>query len=270
MCGICGELTFEPGASVRPEVLTSMRDRLLHRGPDDRGLFVAESGRAGLGFRRLRIIDLSADANQPMSNEDGTVWVVFNGEIYNFRDLRAELVGARPPVPIAVPTPKCSSTCTRRRGPEFVEAIDGMFAIAMWDERAGRLVLARDRAGKKPLFYYRDERRIVFASEIKALFAHPDVPIRIDEATIPDFFMHGYVPRPGTFYQGVRQVEPATVADRRARRPPDRRGSTGDSSIRKRPRRQPSARRKAASAFVISSPTRSSGVSSATCRSARS
>jgi asparagine synthase (glutamine-hydrolysing) len=211
MCGICGELTFEAGAAVRPDVLTSMRDRLIHRGPDDEGLFVAGSGRAGLAFRRLRIIDLSAVANQPMSNEDGTVRVVFNGEIYNFRDLRTELEGRGHRFRSHADT-EVLVHLYEERGPAFVDAIDGMFAIALWDDRASRLVLARDRAGKKPLFYYRDGRRLVFGSEIKALFAHPDVPVRIDEATIPGFFAHGYVQHPGTLYHGVRQVEPATVA----------------------------------------------------------
>ena len=211
MCGICGELTFEAGAPVRAGVLASMRDRLVHRGPDDEGLFVSGSGRAGLAFRRLRIIDLSAAANQPMSNEDGTVRVVFNGEIYNFRDLRAELE-RRGHLFRSHADTEVLVHLYEERGPSFVDAIDGMFAIAVWDERAGRLVLARDRAGKKPLFYYRDPRRLVFGSEIKALFAHPDVPVRIDETTLRGFFVHGYVQHPGTLYHGVRQVDPATVA----------------------------------------------------------
>jgi asparagine synthase (glutamine-hydrolysing) len=211
MCGICGELTFEAGAAVRADVLASMRDRLVHRGPDDQGLFVAESGRAGLGFRRLRVIDLSAVANQPMSNEDGMVWVVFNGEIYNFRNLRLELEGRGHRFRSHADT-EVLVHLYEERGPAFVEAIDGMFAIAVWDDRASRLVLARDRAGKKPLFYYRDDRRLVFGSEIKALFAHPDVPVGIDESTIPGFLAHGYVQHPDTLYRGVRQVDPATVA----------------------------------------------------------
>src|SRR4029077_13225502 len=155
MCGICGELTFESGGSVRADVLISMRDRLVHRGPDDEGLFVAPGGRVGLGFRRLRIIDLSAAANQPMPNEDGTVRVVYNGEIYNFRELRAELEGKGHRFRSHADT-EVLVHLYEEHGPAFVEAIDGMFAIALWDDRAGRLVLARDRAGKKPLFYYRD------------------------------------------------------------------------------------------------------------------
>ena len=211
MCGICGELTFEAGAAVHAGVLTSMRDRLVHRGPDDDGLFLAGSRRAGLAFRRLRIIDLSAVANQPMSNEDGTVRVVFNGEIYNFRDLRAELEGRGHQFRSHADT-EVLVHLYEERGAAFVDAIDGMFAIALWDDRAGRLVLARDRAGKKPLFYYRDDRRLVFGSEIKALFAHPDVPVQIDDASLPGFFAHGYVQHPETLYRGVRQINPATVA----------------------------------------------------------
>ena len=209
MCGICGEMTFD-GAPVRAGTIVAMRDRLVHRGPDDQGVYVSPAATVGLGFRRLRIIDLSPAANQPMTNEDGTVRVVFNGEIYNFRELRATLEarGHR----------FCTHADTEvivhlyeERGAGFVDEIDGMFAIAVWDERHGRLVLARDRAGKKPLFYHKDARRLVFGSEIKALFAHPDVPIAIDSAAVPAYFQHGYVPHPSTFYRGVAQVEPASV-----------------------------------------------------------
>jgi asparagine synthase (glutamine-hydrolysing) len=209
MCGICGELTFD-GAPVRTETIVAMRDRLVHRGPDDEGTYVSAAGRAGLGFRRLRIIDLSAAANQPMANEDGTVRVVFNGEIYNFRELRERLI-ARGHTFRTLADTEVIVHLYEERGPAFVEDLDGMFAIAVWDERAGRLVLARDRAGKKPLFYYRDGRRLVFGSEIKALFAHPDVHIEIDPAAVPSYFLYGYTPHPATFYQRVAQVNPASV-----------------------------------------------------------
>jgi asparagine synthase (glutamine-hydrolysing) len=210
MCGICGELTFESGARVRAETLVAMRDRLVHRGPDDQGLFVSPAGRAGLGFRRLRIIDLSPIANQPMANEDGSVRVVFNGEIYNYQDLRRDLL-ARGHRFASKSDTETIVHLYEERGEAFVEALDGMFAIALWDERAGRLMLARDRAGKKPLYYYRDDRRLVFGSEIKAIFAHPDVTARIDEAEIPSYFQYGYVPHPATLYRGVQQIDPATV-----------------------------------------------------------
>src|SRR5499433_3950036 len=149
MCGICGELTFD-GAPVRTETIVSMRDRLEHRGPDDR--------RAGLGFRRLAIIDVSPLGNQPMANEDGAVRVAFNGEIYNFKSLRSRLVANGHQFRSQSDT-EVLVHLYEDVGPKFVEEIDGMFAIAVWDARARRLVLARDRAGKKPLFVYRDERR---------------------------------------------------------------------------------------------------------------
>ena len=209
MCGICGEMTFD-GAPVRADTIIAMRDRLVHRGPDDQGVYVSAGARAGLGFRRLRIIDLSPAANQPMANEDGTVRVAFNGEIYNFRELREQLKarghGFRTQADSEVIV-----HLYEERGAAFVEELDGMFALALWDERAGRLVLARDRAGKKPLFYCRDERRLVFGSEIKALFAHPDVRIEIDHAAVPAYFQYGYVPHPATLYRGIAQVSPASV-----------------------------------------------------------
>ena len=210
MCGICGELTFQPGLTVSPSVVVAMRDRLVHRGPDDCGAYIAPSARASLGFRRLRIIDLSAAANQPMANEDGTVRVAFNGEIYNFLPLRRQLEARGHQFRTHSDT-EVIVHLYEERGADFVQELDGMFAIAVWDDRQRRLVLARDRPGKKPLYYYRDDRRIVFGSEIKALAAHPDVPLDIDPAVVPRYFMHGYVPAPSTFYRSIRQVPPASV-----------------------------------------------------------
>jgi asparagine synthase (glutamine-hydrolysing) len=210
MCGICGELTFDASLAVRAETLTAMRDRLLHRGPDDQGLYVSADRRAGLGFRRLRIIDLSAMANQPMPNEDGGVRVVFNGEIYNFQELREGLVARGHQFRSHADT-EVIVHLYEELGPAFVEKIDGMFAIALWDDRIKRLTLGRDRAGKKPLFYAHDARRIVFGSEIKSIFAHPDVPADLDEARLPYYFLYGYVPHPATFYRAIKHVEPGRV-----------------------------------------------------------
>jgi asparagine synthase (glutamine-hydrolysing) len=209
MCGICGELRFD-GRAVDPAELLGMRDRLVHRGPDAEGLYLAPDARAGLGFRRLRIIDLSANGNQPMENEDGTVRVVFNGEIYNFRELRARCEArghrfrSRTDTEVIV-------HLYEDRGVEAIEALDGMFAIAIWDERRRRLILARDRAGKKPLFYYRSEACLAFASEMKAFVARPDFDVDIDRASIPYYFTFGYVPNPATFYRNVFHVPPGTV-----------------------------------------------------------
>jgi asparagine synthase (glutamine-hydrolysing) len=210
MCGICGELTFDSGARVDSETIVAMRDRLLHRGPDDQGVFISPDGRAGLGFRRLAIIDLRSDANQPMAGERRGVRIVFNGEIYNFRELRAGLE-ARGHVFRTRSDTEVIVRLYEERGLDFVELIDGMFAIAVWDDDAGRLVLARDRAGKKPLFYYHDRRRLVFGSEIKAIFAHPGVSAEIAPSAIPEYFQYGYAAHPSTLYRGIRQLDPATV-----------------------------------------------------------
>src|SRR5262245_54285330 len=186
-----------------------MRDRLVHRGPDSAGAFVSPVGGAGLAFRRLRIIDLTANANQPMPNEDGSVHVVFNGEIYNFRELRRDLA-ARGHRFRSNSDTETIVHLYEEKGAECIADLDGMFAIAIWDDRASRLTLARDGVGKKPLFYYRSDRVFVFASEIKALLAHPDVDVAIDQEAIPQYFIHGYVPHPATFYKDIRHVEPGS------------------------------------------------------------
>jgi len=208
MCGICGERRFD-GRPIDDSTVAAMRDRLAHRGPDSCGAYRSPDGAAALGFRRLRIIDLTANANQPMPNEDGAVRVVFNGEIYNFRELRDGLVQRGHSFRSRSDT-ETIVHLYEEKGAECVEDLDGMFAIAIWDERASRLVLARDRAGKKPLFYYHADGVFAFASEMKAFFGRPDLSIEIDPAAVPYYFLHGYVPGPRTFYKHVRQVPPAT------------------------------------------------------------
>jgi len=187
-----------------------MRDVLIHRGPDADGLYLSSDRRAGLAFRRLRVIDLSRDADQPITNEDGTVQVVCNGEIYNFCELRTELESkghrfrSKSDAEVIV-------HLYEDEGERAIARLDGMFAIAIWDERAKRLLLARDRAGKKPLFYVRTRDTFVFASEIKSFFGLDDLPIEVDSEMVPQYFIHGFVPCPRTLYRNVRQVTPATV-----------------------------------------------------------
>jgi asparagine synthase (glutamine-hydrolysing) len=209
MCGICGELRFD-GTAVGQETLVAMRDRLVHRGPDSFGAHVSRRGSAGLGFRRLKIIDLTPNASQPMANEDGAVQVVFNGEIYNYKALRHGLV-ARGHRFRSESDTEVIVHLYEEKGADCIEDLEGMFAIAIWDERAERLVLARDRAGKKPLFYYRDHRLLAFASEMKSFFGHPDIPIEADPEAVPYYFLYGYVPLPATIYKGVLQLEPGTL-----------------------------------------------------------
>jgi len=210
MCGICGELSFDRSRPVSADVVRAMRDQITHRGPDASGVFVSPDGVAGLGVRRLKIIDLSPSANQPMSNEDASVHLVFNGEIYNFQPIRDRLAAAghrfrsRSDSEVIV-------HLYEEKGDRFVDELEGMFAVALWDVRRQRLVLARDRAGEKPLFVFRDDRRLVFASEIKSFFAHADIGLDINVEALPYYFIYGYVPGPDTFYRGVSHVEPGTI-----------------------------------------------------------
>ncbi|MGE0039759.1 MAG: asparagine synthase (glutamine-hydrolyzing) [Vicinamibacterales bacterium] len=211
MCGICGELRLDAAGRVDEATIVAMRDQLVHRGPDDQGVYVAPDGRAGLGFRRLQIIDLTLNARQPMTNEDGSVHVVFNGEIYNYQALRAGLV-ARGHRFRSQSDTEVIVHLYEEKGADCIADLDGMFAIGIWDERAGRLTLARDRAGKKPLYVYQDGAHLAFASEIKAFFAHGALDIEIDPEAVPYYFLYGYVPYPRTFYRRVRQIPPATVS----------------------------------------------------------
>jgi asparagine synthase (glutamine-hydrolysing) len=209
MCGLCGEVRFDD-APVRASDLLAMRQQLVHRGPDSDGLYLSPGGSAGLGFRRLRIIDLSASASQPMPNEDGSVQLVLNGEIYNYRELRARLVANGHQFRSHSDT-EVIAHLYEEKGADCIADLEGMFAVAIWDERARRLTLARDRAGKKPLFYYRDDRRLAFASEIKGFFAHPGIALEPNRDAMPYYFIYGYVPPRDTMYRRVSQLEPGTV-----------------------------------------------------------
>ncbi|HSB62444.1 MAG TPA: asparagine synthase (glutamine-hydrolyzing), partial [Vicinamibacteria bacterium] len=203
MCGICGVLSR--GGPARREHVAAMTAALAHRGPDGEGLHL--DGPAALGHRRLSIIDLSDAAREPMTNEDGSLWLVFNGEIYNFRELREELKDrhrfrSQGDAEVIL-------HLYEDRQDEAVKALDGMFAFALWDARRRRLLLARDRAGKKPLYYHDGPGLFAFASEVKGLLAHPSVPRERDPGAVPLYLTYGYVPTPGTFYRGIRALPPA-------------------------------------------------------------
>jgi asparagine synthase (glutamine-hydrolysing) len=181
-----------------------MAGTLAHRGPDGEGVHV--DGPLGLGHRRLSIIDLSEAASEPMTNEDGSLWLVFNGEVYNFRDIRKSLEArhrfrSRSDGEVIL-------HLYEEKGDASVAELDGMFAFALWDARKRRLLLARDRAGKKPIFYHDGPKLFAFASEVKALLAHPGVPHERDPGALPLFLTYGYVPTPGTFYRGIRALPP--------------------------------------------------------------
>ena len=210
MCGVCGEIRFEDGPVFDSAMMQRFREPLSHRGPDSAGMYASPDGRAGLGFQRLRIVDLSSNGNQPMPNETGSVQLVFNGEIYNFAELRQQLEQRGHRFRSSADS-EVIVHLYEDLGSDCVAELDGMFALAIWDQHKRKLILARDRAGKKPLFYSKCADTLVFASEIKALFAHPAVSLQIDSSSVPYYFIHGYVPTPDTFYKGIRQVEPATL-----------------------------------------------------------
>src|SRR6202158_3275668 len=203
MCGITGVMQFG-GARVEPETLRRMCAAMVHRGPDDEGIYTA--GPVGIGMRRLSIVDL-ARGHQPMSNEDGTIWIVFNGEIYNHKDIRAELErrGHR------YSTKSDTETIVHayeEYGDDCVHHLRGMFAFAIWDARRKRLFCARDRLGIKPFYYTIHDRRFAFASEIKALLELPGLRAKMNRAALPEFFSLGYLADDQTMFEGVRKLPP--------------------------------------------------------------
>jgi asparagine synthase (glutamine-hydrolysing) len=216
MCGICGKLMFDREAEVSPRVLKKMADAIQHRGPDDEGFY--SSGPIGLGFRRLSIIDLSL-GHQPLSNEDGTVWIVFNGEIYNFQELREELLEKGHVFRTRTDT-EVIVHLYEELGERCVERLRGMFGFAIWDERNQQLLLARDRVGIKPLYYSLTSRFLSFGSEIKAIIADPEVPREIEPAVIDRFLTFYYVPGEETLFKNIYKLAPGcclVVRDGKAR-----------------------------------------------------
>lgn len=225
MCGITGAVWTDAGEPLDPPTLARMTDVLRHRGPDDRGTYTSEVAAhhyagsiagVALGFRRLSIIDL-ADGNQPMSNEDGSIWVVFNGEIYNFRTLRKRLEGSGHHFRTSGDT-ETLVHLYEDEGVDFVKHIEGMFALALWDARQRQLVLARDRLGKKPLVYRQEAERLLFASELKSLLEVPGLPREIDASALDEYLTYQYVPHPNTILKGFRKLPPGHVAVYRDRR----------------------------------------------------
>jgi asparagine synthase (glutamine-hydrolysing) len=210
MCGICGAVWTDPNGTLTAGSLQAMTDRLVHRGPDDAGAY--RDNHAALGFRRLSIIDL-AGGHQPLSNEDGTVWTVFNGEIYNYPALRRRLE-AKGHTLRSQGDSEILVHLYEDEGPRMFRLLRGMFALAIWDAPRRTLVLARDRMGQKPLVYRHHGGRLTFASELKALMALPeaDVPRRIDPLALDQYLCYGYIPAPRTILEGTSKLPPAHYA----------------------------------------------------------
>ena len=209
MCGIAGIVTFND-TSIRKETLKGMTDSLYHRGPDDEGYYIDSV--IALGHRRLSIIDLSSAGHQPMSNEDGTVWLTYNGEIYNYRELASELrtrghtFKSRTDSEIII-------HAYEEWGEKCLNKFNGMWAFALWDSKKNRLFCARDRFGIKPFYYYYDRNRFVFASEIKAILTDATIPCQPDDSTIVDYLAYPYSDyidhSEATFFTGIRRLMPA-------------------------------------------------------------
>jgi asparagine synthase (glutamine-hydrolysing) len=205
MCGLVAEVGL-PG-SVAQDVVVRMRDELVHRGPDEAGLWVSPDRDVGLGTRRLRIIDLSF-GQQPMHNADGNVVLAYNGELYNHKEIRAELERAGRRFRTHCDT-EVVLAAYEAFGPACLERFDGMFAFAIWDSTLERLFFARDRVGKKPLYYARTSGGFVFASEIKALLRHPDVRAEVDGEALAHYLSFLATPPPQTLFAGISKVPAA-------------------------------------------------------------
>jgi asparagine synthase (glutamine-hydrolysing) len=212
MCGICGIFSLNLEPLARPERIGPMTARLTHRGPDSEGRL--ERPHLAFGIRRLKVIDLET-GDQPLSNETGDVSLVFNGEIYNFRELRKDLI-RRGHHLRTHSDGEVIAHLYEEKGPGCIEDLNGMFAIALWDDRAGRLLLARDRAGEKPLYYWQGSGTFVFASEIKSLLEYPDVPREADFKAWTQYFLLGYIPAPKSAFRGIQKLPAAhrLVAER--------------------------------------------------------
>lgn len=216
MCGIQGFFYFDRNQQAESSLARAMREAAPHRGPDDHGYHF--DGNTALAFNRLSIIDLSG-GHQPMSNEDGTVWIIFNGEIYNFAGLRDDLIrrGHR------FQTRSDTETIVHaweEFGESCVDHLRGMFGFAIWDSRTRTLFIARDRVGIKPLYFYQDSRIFAFASEMKSLFEIPGIPRHVDNGALTEFLLHRYVIGPQTILRDVKKLQPGhtiTVTEQGAR-----------------------------------------------------
>ncbi len=219
MCGITGAVWFKPELAIDTTTLTRMTDVLRHRGPDAQGRYTSEfqlrppyeaQPGVALGFRRLSIIDVE-HAHQPIGNEDQTIWVVFNGEIYNYPALRRRLEGAGH----RFRTQGDGETIVHLYEDEGVNCfshLNGMFAIAIWDSAKRQLILGRDRLGQKPLVYCHQDHRLLFASELKSLLQVPGLPRDIDVAALDQYITYQYVPHPRTIFRDFKKVPPGHYA----------------------------------------------------------
>ncbi|MFA5794781.1 MAG: asparagine synthase (glutamine-hydrolyzing) [Candidatus Brocadiia bacterium] len=208
MCGICGRVNFD-GSPVPEELVRKMCGLIRHRGPDSEGVYLSANGtRAGLGIRRLAIIDLQT-GDQPIHNEDKTIWLVLNGEIYNFDQLRAELQAKGHRFYTKTDT-ETIVHLYEEYGTDCLKHLRGMFAFALWDNKKQQLFLARDRVGKKPLLYAHGSKYLIFGSELKSILANPEIKKDIDVSALDHYLTYGYIPAPMSVFKGIKKLPPAS------------------------------------------------------------
>lgn len=205
MCGISGVYNFKNARETNEREMVQMSDKLVHRGPDSAGVYISPDRRVGFGFRRLAIIDLSPSGNQPMTNEDGTVWIVFNGEIYNFQEIRGELL-KKGHVFKSKSDTEVIIHSYEEYGFDCVKRFNGMFAFAIWDEKKKIFFGARDHIGIKPFYYGIQNGVFYFASEIKGILVHPSFKKEIDESKIPLYLTFASLPAPYTLFKDVKKL----------------------------------------------------------------
>jgi asparagine synthase (glutamine-hydrolysing) len=206
MCGISGIIQTHP--PINPNVLNQMRDTVAHRGPDGASSWINPDGLVGLGHRRLSFLDLSDNGTQPLCNEDGTIWLTYNGEIYNYQEIKAELKQ----LGHIFKSNTDSEVIVHGYeawGIQVLQRLKGMFAFAIWDDTRKELFLARDRFGIKPLYVFQDKNYFLFGSELKVILVHPDVKPQVDETAIFDYLTYRYIPSPKTIWKDIQKLQPA-------------------------------------------------------------
>src|SRR6516225_10399675 len=207
MCGICGQFNFRDQAPVRRSDIETMTQSMVHRGPDDEGYFIA--GPIGFGFRRLSIIDLSG-GHQPMSDQEETVWVIFNGEIYNFPELKRELQSHGHVFRTNSDT-EVIIHGYKQWGAEVLNRLNGMFGLAIWDARKERLIVARDAMGIKLIYYRIDDGQLTFGSEIRPILTADGCKPDVDPVALNLFLRFRYTPSPLTIFKGIRKLAPGAM-----------------------------------------------------------
>ncbi|MDD2637006.1 MAG: asparagine synthase (glutamine-hydrolyzing), partial [Bacteroidales bacterium] len=206
MCGITG--WWNKTNKINHDLFYAMRDTLVHRGPDGFGSYFSADDQLALGHRRLSFLDLSDAASQPISNEDNSIWLTINGEIYNYKELR-EILETKNHVFKSQTDSEVVVHAYEEWGTDMINMLEGMFAFGLWDEKNQKLFLARDKFGIKPLYYYLDNNQIIFASEIKAIIENRGIKREIDISSVCDYFVYRYIPSPKTIFKNIFKLEPA-------------------------------------------------------------